>query len=306
MGSGFINSGFRMAAVSLILAFSVLLGVMDSTSGRATSRRFALLVGGGTTSRDNFDSFYENIRFVAGVLGKLGYPRSHVRILFYGGKTAAHPIVEAEATKEAVLAELHAFQQTVTPADSLLIFRSGHGSIALLFEKCDPLPVQGPLPQNGPGGCADTAAVMCFPDGDLTYLELQEKLAAIHAAQIVVILNQCYSGQFTDMATALDHTVVVSQTGEVGVGFFCNRRTDRGENTVWPFVKCLFEAFLMHDRGGKKQSLLNAYEYMHFCNPNVRGVPVHADRPLLKEEPQIKYGKNLKRGSVYIHTLPAP
>ena len=82
---------------------------------------------------------------------------------------------------------------------------------------------------------------MCFPDGYLSYLEFQEKLARINAWQIVVILNQCYSGQFTEIVTILDNTVVVSQTCEVGSGFFYNSKTIRWKHRVWPFVKCMFD-----------------------------------------------------------------
>jgi hypothetical protein len=36
------------------------------------------------------------------------------------------------------------------------------------------------------------------------------------------------------------------------------------------------------------------------CNPNVEGFSLKADRPLVKETPQIKYGKELTKGAVYI------
>ena len=36
------------------------------------------------------------------------------------------------------------------------------------------------------------------------------------------------------------------------------------------------------------------------CNPNVKGIAIKADRPLLKEYPQIKYGSGLTMGNVYI------
>ena len=52
---------------------------------------------------------------------------------------------------------------------------------------------------------------------------------------------------------------------------------------------------------GEKQSVFNAYQYLLKCNPYIKGVPVHADRPLLKENPQIKYGSSLKKGTVHIN-----
>jgi hypothetical protein len=36
------------------------------------------------------------------------------------------------------------------------------------------------------------------------------------------------------------------------------------------------------------------------CNPNAKGIAIKADRPLLKEYPQIRYGNGLTMGNVYI------
>jgi hypothetical protein len=84
-------------------------------------------------------------------------------------------------------------------------------------------------------------------------------------------------------------------------GFIRKRKTARWKYDVWPFVKCIFDGFFASEAGGKKQSVSDAFRYMLTCNPNIGGEPVKADRPLLKENPQIKYGSALKRGSVYIH-----
>jgi hypothetical protein len=259
------------------------------------------LIGGGTTVADDFDSYYKNIEYVDDVLRKMGYDARNVRILFFGGKTAEHTIVEGKATRENVLAEIGHLEQRITSDDTLVIFRCGHGTIELIFEKFGILNRGEQVPENEPARIIGTAAVMCFPDGCLSYLEFQEALRRIRARQIVVILNQCYSGQFTEMAAVLDNTVVVSQAGEVGIGFFCNYKTKRWQHPVWPFVKCLFDGLLLHSAGAPKRSLLDAFEYMQSCNPNVAGRSVRADRPLLKEEPQIKYGRNLQRGSVHIY-----
>ena len=62
-------------------------------------------------------------------------------------------------------------------------------------------------------------------------------------------------------------------------------------------MKCLFDGFLHKE---EKQSVYNAFQYMLKCNPNIEGIPIQADRPLLKENPQIKYGRDLKKGTVYI------
>ena len=146
-----------------------------------------------------------------------------------------------------------------------------------------------------------TAAVMCFPDGPLSYLELLDRLGSIKAKQNIVILNQCYSGQFTEIASSLENTVVITETAEVEIAFKNIRKTDSWSYHVWPFVKCLFDGFLKIGPRGKKQSILKAFQYMLQCNPNVEGLPVEADRPLLRESPQIRYGKGLQKGAVYIN-----
>jgi len=140
-------------------------------------------------------------------------------------------------------------------------------------------------------------AAMIFPDGVLTCLEFQERLARIKAKQIVVILNQCFSGQFTDMALKLNNTVIISQTG---FAMHQNRNTLRWKHDEWPFVKCFFDGFLHNGKEEKKQSVYTAFQYMLQCNPNIEGIPVKPDRPLLKENPQIKYGRSLTIGTVYI------
>ena len=128
-------------------------------------------------------------------------------------------------------------------------------------------------------------------------LEFQERLARIKAKQIVVILNQCFSGQFTDIALKLNNTVIISQAD---LAIHQTLKTLSWEHDEWPFVKCLFDGFLHNGIKEKKKSVYNAFQYMLKCNPNIEGIPIQADRPLLKENPQIKYGRGLKKGTVYI------
>ena len=142
--------------------------------------------------------------------------------------------------------------------------------------------------------------MMSFPDGPLSYLDFQELLGRLKALHIIVILSQCYSGQFTEITTKLANAVVVSETGEVGIAFSTKQRVTVWNHAVWPFVKCLFDGFLIEGCCEAKGSVLKAFEYMLSCNPNVEGISIKADRPLLKETPQIKYGKRLTKGAVYI------
>ena len=58
--------------------------------------------------------------------------------------------------------------------------------------------------------------------------------------------------------------------------------------------------FLKIAKGGEKKSVFDAFQYMLSCNPNIEGIPIKADRPLLKETPMIKYGRGLRIGTVYI------
>lgn len=264
-------------------------------------RKYALLIGGGITKHDTFKSHYKNIEYVANTLKKLGYNDGNIKILFYGGKSSDRPIVEGKAAKKCVIDELRHLEKIIDSNDSLLIFRSGHGIIELIFEQYGILSMNEHVPENENIKVIGTASVMCFPDGSMSYIEFQEKLGRIRAKQIVVILNQCFSGEFTNITNKLGNTVVISETGEVGIAFTLKPTTKRWEYNEWSFVKCICDGFLENGRSGEKRSVFDAFHYMIKCNPNVEGVGVQADRPILKECPQINYGRNLKKGSVYIH-----
>lgn len=261
------------------------------------TKKYALLIGGGTTDWDNYDSFFDNIEYASNTLIKLGYYEEDIKILFYGGKKPGHSTVEGDATKKIFIDELSYLEKVIDSNDSLLIFRSGHGAIDIVFKKFEALLNTENLSVDDKFEIVGTTAVMIFPDGVLTCLEFQERLARIKAKQIVVILNQCFSGQFTDMALKLSNTVVISQTDFV---MHQSRKTLKWKHNEWPFVKCFFDGFL-HNCKEKRQSVYNAFQYMLKCNPNIEGIPVKADRPLLKEIPQIKYGKSLTIGTVYIY-----
>jgi len=261
-------------------------------------QKYALLIGGGITESDNFESYYKNVEYAFNTLKKFGYCDEDIRTLFFGGKTPNHPIVEGNATKENFIYELRHLGQTIDSNDSLVIFRSGHGIVKLILEK---------YPNNEQGlgieriKCVGTEAVMRFPDGDLSHLEFQEILEKIKGKQIIVILNQCFAGRFTDIAMSLDNTVIITETEESEMAIKLKRKTLRWKHDEWPFVKCVFDGFSQKSKKGIKQSVFNAYQYLLICNPYIKGVPIHADRPLMKENPQIKYGSSLKKGAVYLN-----
>ena len=265
------------------------------------TKKYALLIGGGKTQHDICESYYKNIQYVASTLEKLSYDDKDIKILFYGGRTQDHPIVESDATKTSVMNELSYFEKKIDSNDTLIIFRSGHGIVELIFEKYGILSKNEHVSEIDNIKILGTAAVMIFPDGSLSYLEFQKKLEKIKGKQIVVILNQCFSGQFTNISMKLDHTVVISETNEVEIAFNQTRMIKGSKSNVWPFVKCICDGFLKNCKGEEKQSVFNAFQYMLKCNPNVNGVPIQADRPLWKESPQIKYGNGLIKGSVFIN-----
>jgi hypothetical protein len=262
-------------------------------------QKYALLIGGGVTESDNYESFYANMKYVSNTLKQMGYRDEDMKILFHGGKTPYHIIVEGSATKKNFIDELSRLGDIIDSNDSLVIFRSGHGMVKLILEK---------YPDNnehvlGNKGikCVGTAAVMRFPDGDLSHLEFQEILEKIKGKQIIVILNQCFAGRFTDIAMSLDNAVIITETEESEMAIKFKRKTLRWKHEEWPFVKCIFDGFLQYgDTTRKKQSVFGAFQYMLRCNPNIEGIPIKADRPLLKENPKIKYGRGLKIGTVYI------
>jgi hypothetical protein len=265
------------------------------------TKKYALLIGGGTEKCNDHESFYTNIKYVFNSLKKLGYNDEDVTILFLGGKTSYHPIVEGEATKEKFIDELNFLSSIIDSNDTLLVFRSGHGMLELRFDEYDNFPIHDNALKNDNLKCSGTVAVMNFPDGQLSCFEFQELLGRIGAKQVVIILNQCFCGQFSDIVTALPKTVVVTQTSGVEHGFYQTRKTMIWKHKEWPFVKCFFDGFFQNNVEGKKQSVFDAFQYMLRCNPNVEGIGIQADRPLLKEHPKIKYGCDLKMGSVYIH-----
>jgi hypothetical protein len=292
----------------VMMVFTIAIGmfcfhifIFELRSRPNESRKYALLIGGGITKHDTFKSHYKNIEYVANTLKKLGYNDGNIKILFYGGKSSDRPIVEGKADKKCVIDELSHLEKIIDSNDSLLIFRSGHGIIELIFEQYGILSMNENVPENENIKVVGTASVMCFPDGSMSYLEFQEKLGRIRAKQIVVILNQCFSGEFTNITNKLGNTAVISETGEVGIAFTLKPTTKRWEYNEWSFVKCICDGFLENGRSGEKRSVLEAFHYMIKCNPNVEGVGVQADRPILKENPQINYGRNLKKGTVYIH-----
>lgn len=269
--------------------------------GKNGPKKYALLTGGGCAAYDSFASFYTNIEYVHETLKQMGYHDMDIRVLFHGGKTHSHPLVEAVATKKNFVKELKRLAEKIDSNDSLLIFRSGHGTLNVRSKKHDTSSDDEDSSEDGRMHRAETFAAMNFPDGDLTCFEFEKSLKEIAARQIVVILNQCFCGQFTDITMNIQNVVVVCETKENELAIHDKRGTVRWKHNEWPFVKCFFDGFLRC--GGdkkKKQSVFDAFQHLLHCNPNIEGIAIKADRPLLKENPMIKYGHGLKKGSVYI------
>ncbi len=280
----------------LMVAFRSAISIADLKDKQ--SQHYALLSGGGITEHDNHESFYKNVDYAYRTLKNLGYNDKNIKILFHAGKTKEHPIVEDDATKKNFINELSYFGRIMDSNDSLIIFRSGHGMLKLILDK-------SPDSESRQGfrriKCVGTKAVMRFPDGDLSHMEFQEVLGQIRGKQIIVILNQCFAGKFTDIALHLENTVIITETDELEIAVKIKRKTIRWSHDEWPFVKCILDGFSQKNIKGEKQSVYGAYHYQLKCNPYIKGVPLHPDKPLLKTNPKIKYGNRLDKGAVYLY-----
>ena len=244
------------------------------------SEKYALLIGGGYNNQNNLASFYINIEYVRDTLRQLGYKKRNIITLFYGGATLTKPNIDGEATRKRLLIELDKYASILGPEDSLLLFRSGHGTIELVFDEHSGMGI-------GP------EAVMQLSDGNLGPTKLQAKFEKINCRHIILILSQCFSGPFTEIAKNIDNIVIITETDALGYAFHENQMKTGWKYEVWPFVKCLFDGFSNQNSEANTQSVAYAFEYMLEKNPNIIGVPIRADRPLLKENPQIRYGKKL-------------
>jgi hypothetical protein len=264
---------------SIVQMISACQNFFSQKIGINKPQKYALIVGGGTNECDNYESFYANILYVNNVLMKLNYSDDQITVLFFGGEKSKYN--KSCATKEKFIDELWKFVDIIDSNDSLLIVRSGHGTLEFIGEA--------------------TIGVMNFPDGRLSSFEFMEIIKKINAKQIVIILNQCFCGQFADISINIPNVLVVSETKGTEVAVHESRKTVRWQHKEWPFIKCLFDGFLQESKLGKKTSVFESFQYMLNCNPNTKGVPIQADRPLLKEHPIITYGTGLKKGSVYIY-----
>lgn len=273
-----------------IVCFRSAISVADQKDNQ--SQHYALLSGGGITEFDNHESFYKNIEYAYKKLKYLGYYDKNIKTLFYGGKTEDHPIVEGDATKKNFIYELKNIGRKMNSNDSLVIFRSGHGMLKLILDNS---------PDSERCKSIGTKAVMRFPDGELSHLKLQEILGRINAKQIVVILSQCFAGKFTDIALHLENTVIITETSELEMAVKVKRKTIMWSHDEWPFVKCIFDGFSKNDSKREKRSVYGAYHYQLKCNPYIKGVPVHPDRPLLKINPKIKFGNKIHKGTAYLY-----
>jgi hypothetical protein len=252
------NKKFWIVSVTFIIVSLGYFIFYISKEKHNESIKYALLIGGGLCEIDNYNTFYNNIEYAANSLTQLGYDDNNVKILFYGGCSPEYPLIEGDATRCSVIGELGNYERIIDKNDTLLIFRAGHGSIELVDENYGILSNDNKVPVNINTKIIGTVAVMSFPDGPLSYLDFQELLGRLKALQIIVILSQCYSGQFTEITTELANAVVVSETGEVGIAFSTKQRVTVWNHAVWPFVKCLFDGFLIEGCCEAKGSVLKA------------------------------------------------
>ncbi len=181
-----------------------------------------------------------NILYVHQTLKKLGYKDKNIKILDNADKLKSI-LVEGDATKKNVLNELKKLSKRINTNGSLFIFRSGHGIIDLVFKNHEIQLKNETVSKRINKRVIGTEAVMVFPDGHLSFLEFQNKLSKISGKQIVVVLNQCFGGQFKNIAKMLDNILIVSETDEIEIAFNINKKGTEG--SIWPFVKCICDGF---------------------------------------------------------------
>ena len=92
-------------------------------------KKYALLIGGGTTEENSFPSFYDNIKLFNETIKKKGFEDENILILYHKGPNKQYPLSEGKATKETVKKALEELANKIEPQDKLVIFRSGHGYI---------------------------------------------------------------------------------------------------------------------------------------------------------------------------------
>jgi hypothetical protein len=80
--------------ISFIIVYFLIISIIRNRLD--VPQKYALLVGGGVTERDDNESFYSNIEYVSNVLKRLKYKNENVKILFYGGDSKIRSIAVAE------------------------------------------------------------------------------------------------------------------------------------------------------------------------------------------------------------------
>jgi hypothetical protein len=105
--------------ISFIIVYFLIISVIRNRLD--VPQKYALLVGGGVTERDDNESFYSNIEYVSNVLNRLKYKNENMKILFYGGSSKFRPLAVADATRKNFIAELRHFEKTIDSNDSLII-----------------------------------------------------------------------------------------------------------------------------------------------------------------------------------------
>lgn len=125
-------------------------------------------------------SKYHNLR----ALSCAGADARDLAEVLRGSATRTHAklLVNAEATKEAILGELGWLAGAAGPGDTAIVFFSGHGG----------------RPAGQEDGDAYFCPVEASPEGDgrtcITSSELTHALRAIKSERLVVLLDSCYSG----------------------------------------------------------------------------------------------------------------
>jgi len=173
--------------------------------GAADSHNYALLISGGNTTNNNTDRYWRDTAYLYSTLiQKYGYAKSNVIVLVADGTNpaidhlnfnytppdsywASTPLdfdgddecdITGDATATTVSNTFLNLQSRLTPQDQLLIFVTDHGG-----------------PTSGGG---DWDVELCLWNGEVLRDHDLQALTEPIACPILFVMEQCYSGGFTD------------------------------------------------------------------------------------------------------------
>jgi hypothetical protein len=283
--------------------------VSESANNENPQERYALLIGGGYSPNTDYNSFYANIFHVYTKLVNAGFKAENIKVLHYKGQSKNRPIVDGDATKGQIDDAVDFFASIVDENDIFLLFRSGHGTVEVIYEKYGIVSEDNPIPAEETNiKSLGTIAVMQFQDGIWTYLEFADRMKKINSNISLVVLNQCYAEEFVKVSQIVENTIIITETASYEFAFNMPKTQDGTD--IWEFVACIFEGLLASPEhtanfnvididGDNKASVQEAFKYQIECNPNCKGMRIH-EQVYIQETPHLGFGPKFKDRQVFI------